>query len=153
PVWPNTAYRAAFFARSSGGFSGPLTIRLVSGTNQVLAMATLPRVGSTWRHYTLSLTTQANIAPSENNHFVISAAHTGTLWFSLVSLFPPTWMSRPNGMRIDLMRDLLALHPAFLRIPGGNYLEGQTTDTRFIWKNTIGPLAGRPGHQDDAWGY
>lgn len=44
------------------------------------------------------------------------------------------------------MRDLLALHPSFLRIPGGNYLEGQAIATRFPWKSTLGPLASRPGH-------
>ncbi len=32
------------------------------------------------------------------------------------------------------------------RVPGGNYLEGNTLDTRFAWKNTIGPAgaAARP---------
>jgi alpha-L-arabinofuranosidase len=153
PVQPSTTYRASFYARSGGGFSGPLEIRLESATNAVLASATVPRVGATWRRYALTLTTGATIKPTEDNQFVIAAAHPGTVWFSLVSLFPPTWKNRPNGMRIDLMRDLIALHPAFLRIPGGNYLEGLTPATRFEWKNMIGSLSQRPGHQDDAWGY
>jgi alpha-L-arabinofuranosidase len=101
----------------------------------------------------VTLTTPASVQPSENNQLVIAGTHTGKLWFDLVSLFPPTWDNQPNGMRPDLMRLLLALHPAFLRFPGGNYLEGQTVGTRFIWQNTIGPLAARPGHLDDAWGY
>jgi alpha-L-arabinofuranosidase len=104
-------------------------------------------------HYTMTLTTAAGIRPSQDNRFVISAAHTGTVWLNLVSLFPSTWHNRPNGLRPDLMGLLSAMHPTFLRFPGGNYLEGQTVDTRFEWKNTIGPLALRPGHPDDAWGY
>jgi len=45
-----------------------------------------------------------------------------------------------------------ALQPAFLRMPGGNYLEGNTIDQRFEWKNTIGPIEQRAGHQGP-WGY
>jgi alpha-L-arabinofuranosidase len=154
PVRPSTTYRVSFYARSGAGFKGPLSVSIESATtNKVFASAPVPAIGSSWRHYALTLTTQAGIEPSEDNHLIISATHTGKVWFSLVSLFPPTWNNRPNGMRIDLMRDLLALHPSFLRIPGGNYLEGQTVDTRFIWKNTLGNLSLRPGHFDDAWGY
>ncbi len=154
PVWPRTTYRVSFYARSGDGFKGPLTISLESATtNKVFVSATVPGVTTRWRHYAMTLTTPGGFAPSEDNQFVIAATHIGTIWLSLVSLFPPTWNDRPNGMRIDLMRDLLALHPAFLRIPGGNYLEGQTFATRFIWQTTIGDLSSRPGHLDDAWGY
>jgi alpha-N-arabinofuranosidase len=45
------------------------------------------------------------------------------------------------------------MHPAFLRFPGGNYLEGNTIATRFDWKKTIGDVAERPGHLNDAWRY
>ena len=44
------------------------------------------------------------------------------------------------------------MKPAFLRFPGGNYLEGDTIETRFEWKKTIGPLEQRPGHAG-CWGY
>ena len=38
------------------------------------------------------------------------------------------------------------------RMPGGNYLEGNTIPERFQWKQTIGPIEQRPGHQG-TWGY
>jgi len=57
-----------------------------------------------------------------------------------------------NGNRVDLMELLAGMHPAFLRFPGGNYLEGQTIADRFDWKKTIGPLVDRPGHQSP-WRY
>jgi alpha-N-arabinofuranosidase len=44
------------------------------------------------------------------------------------------------------------LNPKFLRFPGGNYLEGDTVDTRFDWKKTIGPVEQRHGHPCP-WGY
>jgi alpha-L-arabinofuranosidase len=34
------------------------------------------------------------------------------------------------------MQILADLKPAFLRFPGGNYLEGNTIATRFDWKGT-----------------
>ena len=43
------------------------------------------------------------------------------------------------------MEKLAAMHPAFLRFPGGNYLEGDHIAERFDWKKTIGPLD-RPPH-------
>ena len=50
------------------------------------------------------------------------------------------------------MRKMAALEPSFLRMPGGNYLEGNTIPERFQWKQTIGPIEQRPGHQG-TWGY
>ena len=76
----------------------------------------------------------------------------GTVWLGLVSLFPPTWNDRPNGMRKDLMQMLVDMNPKFLRFPGGNYLEGQTVDERFDWKKTLGPIEERHGHPCP-WGY
>jgi hypothetical protein len=71
----------------------------------------------------------------------------------MVSRFPPTYDNTQNGLRADLMQKIAALHPGYLRVPGGNYLEGQTLATYFNWKATIGPIQDRPGHQNTAWGY
>ncbi|HEU5458561.1 MAG TPA: alpha-L-arabinofuranosidase C-terminal domain-containing protein, partial [Terracidiphilus sp.] len=92
------------------------------------------------------------MATSANNHLVLTVAHPGTLWLSLVSLFPPTYKNTPNGTRIDLMEKLAAMHPQFLRFPGGNYLEGNHISERFQWKKTLGPLVDRHGHPSP-WGY
>jgi alpha-N-arabinofuranosidase len=50
------------------------------------------------------------------------------------------------------MQMLVDLKPGFLRLPGGNALEGDSIPNHFDWKKTVGPLAGRPGHQGP-WGY
>ena len=84
--------------------------------------------------------------------FVISTGDTGAFWLDQVSLFPATFRNRPNGNRIDLMQLMAGLEPSFLRLPGGNFLEGNTIPDRFQWKTTIGPLASRPGHTG-TWGY
>jgi alpha-N-arabinofuranosidase len=50
------------------------------------------------------------------------------------------------------MEMLAGMKPGFLRFPGGNYVEGDTLESRFDWKKTIGPLTDRPGHAC-CWGY
>jgi alpha-N-arabinofuranosidase len=152
PIWPNTKYHASFYARSGDGFSGPLTIQIESNDGATkFASATVDTISGDWKKYQIDLTTQ-QVPTSTSNRLVISAGAKGTVWFSLVSLFPPTYNDRPNGNRIDIMQKLTDLHPAFLRFPGGNYLEGDTIPDRFNWKNTIGPLEQRPGHQGP-WRY
>ncbi len=153
PVRPNTQYHVSFYAKASPGFSGPITVSIVSDSGAtVLASAQLPRISGEWRNYQVSLTT-GGIAPSAQNHFVISTNQAGTVWFGMVSLFPPTFKNRANGNRADLMQLLADMKPAFLRFPGGNYLEGNTIATRFEWKKTIGDASRRPGHLNDGWKY
>jgi alpha-L-arabinofuranosidase len=50
------------------------------------------------------------------------------------------------------MAKMAAMHPAFLRMPGGNYLEGNEIADRFPWKKTLGPQVDRPTHPG-TWSY
>lgn len=152
PVMPRTTYRASVWAKAAAGFSGPLTLDIESSDGQtVYARAQIPRITTDWAKYDVLLKT-ASVQPTEKGRFVISTGSPGTFWLNQVSLFRPTYHNRPNGNRLDLMEKLEALKPAFLRMPGGNYLEGITLDQRFEWKKTIGPVERRPGHQG-TWGY
>ncbi len=151
-VRPNTTYQGSFYAKGGEPSVGPLTISLRNDyTGKTAATATVQTSGTEWKRYTFELKT-ADVETSSANRLVITAGHPGTIWLDLVSLFPPTYHDRPNGDRIDLMEKMAAMHPAFLRLPGGNYLEGDTIDERFEWKKTIGPLVDRPGHRSP-WGY
>ena len=144
PVKPSTTYRASFYAKAGAGFKGPLTVGIESNDGKtVFAKAQVAGVTSDWKKYTATLKTGANATPSTTNRFVITTSTPGTAWFSLVSLFPPTYKNRPNGNRIDIMELLAAMKPSFLRFPGGNYLEGPNFENRFNWKTTIGPLEQR----------
>ena len=145
-VHPSTTYRGSFYARADAPAVGGLTIRLVNDkTGSVAASTTVPSLGGAWQKYEFTLKTGA-LAPSTDNHLEFLVQHPGTAWFSLISLFPPTYKNEPNGKRIDLMEKLAALHPAFLRFPGGNYLEGDHLNEHYEWKKTIGPLVNRPTH-------
>ncbi len=152
PVKPNTTYTGSFYAQAQDGFSGPVTVSLESADGStVYASAVVPAVSTSWAHYGVTLNT-GNVQASTNNRLVISGSHAGTLRLSLVSLFPPTYDNRANGNRVDLMEKLAAMKPAFLRLPGGNYLEGDTIAQRFEWKNTIGDISQRAGHRSP-WKY
>ncbi|HTZ75665.1 MAG TPA: alpha-L-arabinofuranosidase C-terminal domain-containing protein [Candidatus Aquilonibacter sp.] len=153
PAKADTSYSATIYAKVSPDFAGPLTLAIV-GENPAtpVATATIPEIASAWQRYEVTLTTGAS-AVAGPNRFVISASHPGTIWLGMVSLFPPTYANRANGNRQDIMQLLADMKPAFLRFPGGNYLEGNTAQTRFDWKETIGDISGRPGHMDDAWKY
>jgi len=149
---PNTTYQGSFYAKADAIAFGPITVSLISdNTGKAVATATVSGVNTEWKQYTYMLKTGA-IQPSTSNHLSITAAHAGTLWIQLVSLFTPTYHDRPNGFRIDLMEKMAAMHPQFLRFPGGNYLEGDHIKDRFDWKKTIGPLVNRPTHRSP-WNY
>ena len=152
PVQPNATYQASFYAKSTNGFSGPLTVSLESADGKtIFATAEINGVTGDWQKFDATLTTK-KVAPSKDNIFRITTLTPGIIWLQQVSLFPPTYKDTPNGNRPDLMKLLAEMHPAFLRLPGGNYLEGNSIEERFDWKKTIGPIEKRPGHESP-WGY
>jgi alpha-N-arabinofuranosidase len=152
PVQANTRYRASLLVRTAPGLSGPLTVSILGEDGKlVYASKKISDLSPTWKRFEVSLKT-SQVAATTKARFCITLDQPGTIWLGLVSLFPPTWNDRPNGFRKDLMQMLVDLNPKFLRFPGGNYLEGDTVETRFDWKQTIGPIEERHGHPCP-WGY
>ncbi|HWC60143.1 MAG TPA: alpha-L-arabinofuranosidase C-terminal domain-containing protein, partial [Verrucomicrobiae bacterium] len=151
PVNPSTKYRASILARAAGNFSGPVTVSIVGDDGKVYASEKFSKLTTAWKKFEVTLKT-GSVAPTTKAHFAITMDRPGTVWLGLVSLFPPTWNNRPNGLRKDLMQMMVDMNPKFLRFPGGNYVEGDTIETRFDWKKTIGPIEQRPGHPCP-WGY
>ena len=150
---PNTTYKGSFYAKAKDPSVGPVEFSLLSDqTGKPVASVTSEPLTTEWKKYEFTLRTGGDLTPSAENHLRLTVGHPGTVWFSLVSLFPPTYKDRANGNRIDLMEKMAAMHPKFLRMPGGNYLEGDTVDERFDWKATIGPLVDRPTHRSP-WNY
>ncbi|KAF2182180.1 glycoside hydrolase family 51 protein [Zopfia rhizophila CBS 207.26] len=151
-------YTGSFWVK--GSYDGSFTISLQSTiTNETLGSLEV-RSNSTdseWREHTFTLTPEKAAASDiiANNTFAITydaSATSGSLDFNLISLFPPTYNNRPNGMRSDLMENLKGLNPSFLRFPGGNNLEGNDPPYYLKWNETIGPLKDRPGFPG-TWGY
>lgn len=149
---PDTSYKGSFFAKAGSADVGAVTVSLASDNGgAVLATTTSSPLSTEWKQYPFTLKT-GRITPSTNNHLVLTVAHPGKLWMGFVSLFPPTFHNRENGNRPDLMEMMSAMHPTFLRLPGGNYLEGDEIADRYDWKNMIGPMVDRPTHPSP-WRY
>lgn len=152
PVKPQTSYSVSFFAKAGPGFTGPVTVSLESTNGQTtFASADISGLTTEWKQFETTLKTD-NVPASKDNVFKLTTRTPGTLWLQNVSLFPPTYKNRKNGNRADIMELLAAMKPKFLRFPGGNYLEGNAFNQRFIWKETLGPVEQRPGHPS-CWGY
>jgi alpha-N-arabinofuranosidase len=152
-VRPNTKYSGSFYAKLGETSPGPITAALINNdSGKAVATATITIHPGSWSRYEFTLTTGATVKPSAANHLQLSVANPGSVSLQLVSLFPPTYKGRANGNRPDLMEMMAAMHPKFLRLPGGNYLEGDQIADRYNFKKTIGPLVDREGHQAP-WSY
>ena len=149
---PGTTYKGSFYGKADSAELGPVTVALVNdNTGKTVATASVPGLTTEWKQYEFTLRTE-KIEASPDNHLLLTVGHAGKMWLDMVSLFPPTYKNRVNGNRPDIMALMAGMHPNFLRLPGGNYLEGDLIDERFDWKNTIGPLVDRPTHRSP-WGY
>ncbi|MFC1569320.1 alpha-L-arabinofuranosidase C-terminal domain-containing protein [bacterium] len=161
PVKSNWTYQCSFYAKASDGFSGLLTVSIESIDGATLYASTaVLAITDTWKRYQVTLKS-GQVTPTADTRFVISADSKGTVNFNQVSLFPPVFKERigaaldgrsATGFRSDIMQLLDDMHPAFLRFPGGNYIEGFNFANRFNWKTMIGSWENRPGHQSP-WGY
>lgn len=147
-------YSLSFWIKSPAGFDGTLTASLTNAAGDDLGSVAIPvKAGSEWKQITASLTATA---ADPSARFSLASAKEGTVDLDMISLFPPTYKNRPNGCRIDLAEKLEAMHPAFVRFPGGCFIEGTHRDgatNRFEWKNTIGGIETRPGHFNVNWNY
>ena len=104
-----------------------------------------------WKKYEATLTADGN---DPKARFALVFDGVGQVQLDMVSLFPPTFKNRENGMRPDLANMLWQMHPKFMRFPGGCFVEGQESpDNAFRWERTIGPIEEREGHWNVNWGY
>jgi alpha-N-arabinofuranosidase len=150
-VRPHAVYSGSFYAKTDSA-GVPVTVSLQNDeTGVVAATATVTGLTGDWKQYTYTLRT-GDIPVTRNNHLILTIPRPATVWFNLISLFPPAYHDRIHGNRIDIMEKLAAMHPKFLRLPGGNYLEGNHIAERFDWKRTIGPWVDRPTHPRP-WSY
>lgn len=147
-----TKYKLSFWAKSQNGYNGTITAKLQSANGQSLGNVNIKvNIGKEWKKYTATITATGNDAHAE---FALTADKAGEFQIDVVSLFPPTFKNRENGMRPDLAQMLANMHPRFMRFPGGCFVEGQQSpDNAFRWKRTIGPIEQREGHANVNWGY
>ena len=129
-------------------FSGKLTAKVLSADNKVLASGEISGVGNGWKYHSLDLTATGGDPKAK---LEISGDSKGVLFLDMVSLMPKkTWKN--HGLRTDLAESLNDLRPAFMRFPGGCWVEGDDFAHMNHWKNTIGNLDTRTPLWN-IWGY
>ncbi|CAK4031354.1 ABFa alfa-L-arabinofuranosidase-A [Lecanosticta acicola] len=154
PVVSSWTYKGSFWVH--GGYNGDIKVDLHSSLqNHSWAQAAV-RVASksdSWTQFNYTLRPTAD-APNSNNTltFTYNSRGNTTLDFNLLSLFPPTYKNRENGLRIDLMEAMASLKPSFFRAPGGNNVEGLQSPYWWNWTETIGPIKDRRGYPG-TWSY
>lgn len=156
-------YDFSVWARTDSPAGTPLTVTLrdAARTTAYASPVTVAVAGDTWTKYSGTFVATAS---TTSGRIAVEAGGTGTLRLDMVSLFPrETFKNRPNGLRKDLADKIAALHPGFVRFPGGclvntgsmysydaanSYPRART----YQWKDTIGPVEQRATNSN-FWGY
>lgn len=151
----NAGYRFACYARAVGQADEEMTVSLRSGRGETYQAQTIRVHPGDWQKYTLSFTAPCT---DRTGRLCLTLAGGGAVELDFISLFPKdTYKGRENGLRRDLAEKLEALHPKFMRFPGGclihdGALDPDARDSQYRWKNSIGPVEQRPARRNN-WGY
>lgn len=110
-VSPQT-YTGSFWVK--GAYTGSFTAALQSNlTDEVFASVDIESksVDSDWTEHTFELVPET-AAPNSNNTLAITFdSSAADLEFNLISLFPPTYKNRKNGLRVDIAEALADMNP------------------------------------------
>ncbi|MFI0544621.1 alpha-L-arabinofuranosidase C-terminal domain-containing protein [Streptomyces sp. WSLK1-3] len=150
-------YDFSVWARADAGTALTVSLGDADGTLATARQVAVTKSG--WAKYRATFT--AGRTSSAGRLTVASAAAAA---LDMVSLFPrDTYRGEPNGLRKDLAEKVAALHPGFVRFPGGclvntgsmeDYSEasGWQRKRSYQWKDTIGPVEQRATNAN-FWGY
>lgn len=148
-------YNFSVWARSVDQKEAKIRVEIIDpasmGESQVLAHKDVTIIDNgEWNKYKITLTPKQDVKRGKLRIFLVGK---NSVDLEHVSLFPAdTWKGRENGMRKDLAQALADLHPGIFRFPGGCIVEGTDLDTRYNWKNTVGPVENRPVNEN-RWHY
>lgn len=111
---------------------------------------TIGKAKESWKRFETTI----KATETATTRFVINAVD-GPVSVGFASLMPEdTWKKRKNGLRSDLATAVSDMKPAFVRFPGGCYVEGgDRFSDAFDWKNSVGPVEERKGLAHSMWGY
>ena len=158
-VKKDATYRFSVWARCPEGGKSTLEVQFVDndtmGENQQFATARIDIAGKDWKKYTAEIKAPRTEAKGALRLFLRNSGKEAmaTTDVEHISLFPTdTWKGRENGMRKDLAQALYDMKPGVFRFPGGCIVEGTDLETRYQWKNSVGPVENRPLNEN-RWHY
>ena len=147
-------YLFSVWARVPEGESAKIRVELCDPYNneemQFFALKSITIDSKDWKKYQVEIKSTKTIQKAALRIFLEGM---NAVDLEHISLFPTdTWMGRENGMRKDLAQALADLKPGIFRFPGGCIVEGTDLDTRYNWKNSVGPVENRPLNEN-RWQY
>ncbi|MDE5702781.1 MAG: carbohydrate binding domain-containing protein [Bacteroides sp.] len=143
-------YRFSVYARTPESKPMKLSVELVNSDAQNLLKKGIEVSSREWQKLTVVLKSPFTDAHARLR---IVLESKGTVDMDHISLFPvKTWKGRENGLRADLAQALYDLNPGVFRFPGGCIIEGNSLETRYQWKNSVGPVENRPLNEN-RWNY
>ncbi len=150
-------YRFSVWARVPDGGTGAIRVELVDihsmGERQAFATQNLIVEGAEWKKYQVILKPEVTHPKATLRIFFNARESRSPVDLEHISLFPvDTWRGHENGMRKDIAQALADLHPGVFRFPGGCIVEGTDLETRYNWKNSVGPVENRPLNEN-RWHY
>ena len=158
-VKKDATYRFSVWARCPEGGKSTLEVQFVDndtmGERQQFATARIDIAGKDWKKYTAEIKAPRTETKGALRIFLRKTGKEAmaTTDVEHISLFPTdTWKGRENGMRKDLAQALYDMKPGVFRFPGGCIVEGTDLETRYQWKNTVGPVENRPLNEN-RWHY
>jgi len=141
PVRSGVEYRGYVWLKSAD-YVGDVEVALEADqtSGEQYASAAITQVAGDWKKYPFTL------RPSKSDGLAKIAllfhGH-GRLWIDQVSLMPG---DAEGGVRHDVEVRVAALHPGFIRWPGGNVAQD------YHWKWGVGPRDHRPVWVNSSWG-
>lgn len=152
-------YRFSVWARCPEGGKSTILVQVVDnasmGERQEQAVCHVDVEGKEWKKYTAEFEAKKTLSKQSLRIFLRGFQKQPIAVTDLehVSLFPvDTWKGRENGMRKDLAQALCDLKPGIFRFPGGCIVEGTDLESRYQWKNSVGPVENRPLNEN-RWHY
>ena len=142
-------YRFSVWAKAPKG-KATIRVQLIDqysmGEHQEFIEQALDVTSADWKKYEIVLKSPETQKKANLRIFLKGA---NPVCLEHVSLFPVnTFKNRQNGLRRDVAQALADVKPGLLRFPGGCIVEGTDLETRYQWKNTIGPVENRPLNQN-----
>ena len=146
----NETYNFSFYARSVNASEMKFRIEMVGANEEIIGKGDILVQGSEWKKYSAGIKVGTTDAKGKLR---LVLETPGVVDLDHISLFPSeTWKNRENGLRKDLVEALYDLNPGVFRFPGGCIIEGNTLETRYQWKNSVGPVENRPLNEN-RWNY
>ncbi|KAK4725615.1 hypothetical protein R3W88_028394 [Solanum pinnatisectum] len=143
------SYKLVFYVRSDKPINLSVALTSSNGLNKLATKTVVADNVSNWTKVFVLLEAEGT---DSNSRLELRSTTKGVIWFDQVSLMPLDTYNG-DGFRKDLFGMLKDLKPAFIRFPGGCFVEGERLKNAFWWNETIGPWENRPGHFGDVWGY